>query len=92
MAVANTLMAPVAREAKASKECSPAMSDFSAPVNAEVVAEPAPVPQVPAPFHPTGVVVEIAGTEMDDWGCSYEVHRNCDEVMGEDMVVHLWKV
>ncbi len=64
--VANTLMVPVAREAKASKECSPAMADFVALADAEVVAKPAPVPQMPGPFHPTGVVVEIVGTEMDD--------------------------
>jgi hypothetical protein len=67
-AVANTLMAPVARETKASKECSLAMADSVAPADAEVVAEPAPVPQAPGPFHPTGVVVEIIGTEMDDQG------------------------
>ncbi len=57
-----------------------------------MVAKPAPVPQVPGPFHPTGVVVEIVGTDMDDQGCSCEEHRNRGEVMGEDMVVHLWKV
>jgi hypothetical protein len=91
-AVANMLMALVGREAKALKECSPAMADFVAPVEAEVVAKPAPVPQVPGPFHPTGVVVEIVGTEMDDWGRSCEEHRNCGEVMSEDVVVRLWKV
>jgi hypothetical protein len=89
---ANMLMAPVAREAKASKECSPAMADFFVPADAEVVAEPAPVPQAPGPFHPTGVVVEIAGTEMDDRGRSCEEHRNCGEVMGEDVAVRLRKV
>jgi hypothetical protein len=75
-AVVNTLMAPVVREAKASKECSPAMADFFAPADAEVVAKPAPVPQVPGPFHPTGVVVEIIGKEMNDRGCYCEEHRN----------------
>jgi hypothetical protein len=89
MAVANTLMVPVAREAKASKECSPAMADFVAPADAEVVAKPAPVPQAPGPFHPTGVVVEIVGMEMDDRGRSCVEHRNCGEVMGEDVVVRL---
>jgi hypothetical protein len=48
--------------------------------------------QAPGPFHPTGVVVEIAGTEMDDQGCSCEEHRNRGEMMGKDVVVHLWKV
>jgi hypothetical protein len=91
-AVANTLMAPVTREAKALKECSPEMADFVVLADAEVVAEPAPVPQAPGPFHLIGVVVEIIGTEMDDRGCSCEEHRNCGEVMGKDMVVRLWKV
>jgi hypothetical protein len=85
-------MAPVAREAKASKECSLAMADFVMPADTEVVAKPAPVPQASVPFHPIGVVVEIVGTEMDDRGRSYEEHRNCGEVMGKDVVVHLWKV
>jgi hypothetical protein len=91
-AVANTLMAPVAREAKASKECSLAMADFVAPADAEVVAKPTPVPQAPGPFHLTGVVVEIVGMEMDDQSSSCEEHRNCSEVMGEDVVMHLRKV
>jgi hypothetical protein len=92
MVVANMLMALVAREAKALKECSPAMADFVALADAEVVAKPAPVLQAPGPFHPTGVVVEIVGMEMDDWGFSCEEHRNCDEVMGKDVVVCLRKV
>jgi hypothetical protein len=90
MAVANMLKAPVEREAKASKDCFPAMADFVAP--AEVVAAPAPVMKAPGPFHPTGVVVEIVGTEMDDWGRSCEEHINCGEVMAKDVVVRLQKV
>ncbi len=89
-AVANTLMASVAGEAKASKERSPAMTDFVAPT--EVIAKPVPVPQAPGPFHPTSVVVVIVGTEMDDRGRSCEEHRNCSEVMAEDVVVRLRKV
>jgi hypothetical protein len=89
-AVANMLMALVAREAKESKECSPGMADFVVP--AEVVAKPTPVLQVPGPFHPTGVVVEIVGTKMDDRGCSCEEHRNCGEVMAKDVVMCLWTV
>jgi hypothetical protein len=53
--------APVA---KALKECSPATTDIAAP--AKVVAAPAPVTKAPGPFHPTGVVVEIVGTEVGD--------------------------
>jgi hypothetical protein len=89
-AVANTLKAPVAREVKAPKECSPMMADFVTP--ADVVAAPAPVMKVPGPFHPTSVVVEIVGTEMDDRGHSCEEHSNCGEVMAKDMVVQMRKV
>ncbi len=90
MAVANTLKAPVAREVKASKECSLAMADLFVPT--EVVVTPAPVMKAPGPFHPTGVVVEIVGTEMDDWGHSCEEHSNYGEVLAEDVVVRLQKV
>jgi hypothetical protein len=65
---------------------------FFAPADAEVVAELTPVPLAPGLFHPTGVVVEIVGMEMDDRGRSCEEHRNCGEVMGKDVVVRLWKV
>ncbi len=90
LVVANTFMAPVAREAKASKECSPLMADVAGPT--EVAAAPAPVTTAPGPFHPTGVVVEIIGTEVGDQGCSCEEHSNCGEVMAKDGVVRLWKV
>ncbi len=83
-------MAPVAREANASKECSLAMADGAAPV--EVIATPAPVAKVPGPFHPISVVVEIVGMEVDDRGRSSEEHSNCGEVMAKDVVVCLWKV
>jgi hypothetical protein len=89
-AVVNMLIAPVAREAKVSKECSPATADFAVP--AEVIATPAPVTKAPGPFHPTGVVVEIVGTEVGDRGRSCEEHSNCGEVMAEDVVVCLRKV
>jgi hypothetical protein len=68
------------------------MADFVMPADAEVVSKPAPVPQVPGPFHLTSVVVEIIGMEMDDRGCSCEEHRNCGEVIGKDVVVCLRKV
>ena len=45
------------------------------------------------PFHPTGVVVEIVGTERSDQGRSCEEHLfNCGEVLAEDVVVRLRKV
>ena len=46
------------------------------------------------PYHPSGIVVEIVGTERgdQDQGRSYEEHINCGEVMAEDVVVCLLKV
>jgi hypothetical protein len=51
-------------------------------------------PQDPSPpTHPSGVVVEIVGTEQGDQGRSCEEHPiNCGEVMAEDVVVRLRKV
>jgi len=44
-------------------------------------------------MHPSGVVVEIVGTEQGDQGRSCEEHPiNCGEVMAEDVVVRLCKV
>jgi hypothetical protein len=59
-----------------------------------VVAASAPVVKVHGPFHPTGVLVEILGTEMGDRGCFCEEHTSiCGEVMAKDkVVVCLWKV
>jgi hypothetical protein len=88
--VANMLMAPVAMEAKVSKECSPVTADVTAP--AEVVAAPTPVAKAPGLFHPTGVVMKIVGTEVDDRGRSCDEHSNCGEVRAEDVVVCLRKV
>ena len=44
------------------------------------------------PHHPSGVVVEIVGTERGDQGRSCEEHLNCGEVMAEDVIVRLRKV
>jgi hypothetical protein len=88
---AGTVDCAPAPVAKALKECSPATADIAAP--AKVVAAPAPVTKVPGPFRPTGVVVEIVGTEVGDRGCSCEEHpNNCGKVLAEDVVMHLWKV
>jgi hypothetical protein len=44
-------------------------------------------------FHPTGVVVEIVGTERSDQGRSCKEHiANCSEVMANNVVVHPRKV
>ena len=52
---------------------------------------PCPPPQdPPPPTHPSGVVVEIVGTERGDQGRSCEEHEvNCGEVLAEDVVVRL---
>jgi hypothetical protein len=55
----------------------------------------APVVQAMAdrPFHSTGIVVEIVGTERSDRGRSCEEHlANCGKVMANDVVVCLRKV
>ncbi len=88
---AGTVNGAPAPVAKASKECSPATADIAAP--AKVVAAPAPVTKAPGPFHPTGIVVEIVGTEVGDWGHSCEEHpNNCGKVLAKDVVVRLQKV
>ncbi len=77
--------------AKVSKECSLATADIAAP--AKVVAPPAPVTKTPGPFYPTGVVVEIVGTEVYDRGRSCEENpNNRGKALAKDVVVHLWKV
>ena len=43
-------------------------------------------------FHPTGVVVEIVGTNASGSGRSCKEHDGCGEVLKENGVVHLWKV
>jgi hypothetical protein len=59
----------------------------------DAVSVPVVQAKADGPFHPTGVVVEIVGTEMRDQGCSCEEHlANCGEVMVNDVVVCLWKV
>jgi hypothetical protein len=66
-----------------------------APAPAVVDAVSVPVVQAKAdgPFHPTGIVVEIVGTEMSDQGHSCEEHpANCGKVMANNVVVHLRKV
>ncbi len=57
-------------------------------------AKKKPPPQdPPPPTHPSGVVVEIIGTERGDQGRSCEEHEvNCGEVLAEDVVVRLCKV
>ncbi len=44
------------------------------------------------PIHPSGIVVEIVGTEMSCQGRSCEEHEICGEVLKEDVVVRLRKI
>jgi len=43
-------------------------------------------------FHPTGITVEIVGTESNTQGRSCEEHDICGSVMAEDIVVRFRKV
>jgi hypothetical protein len=75
----------------------PANMPPPAPATAPVVVDAASAPVVQAKadglFHPTGIVVEIVGTEMSDQGCSWGEHLvNCSEVMPNDVGVRLCKV
>jgi hypothetical protein len=84
--VAKKAKAPVAKKAGVTKESALVMANVAAP--AEVLPSTVPVAKAMAPeknapgsFHPSGMVVEIVGTEMGDWGCSCEEHpNNCGKV------------
>ncbi len=91
--VAKNVKAPMAKRAKVAKESAPVMADVAMPVPAPVTKAMAPKENVPGPFHPSGVVVEIVRTEMGDQGCSCEEHpNNCGEVLANNVVVRLRKV
>jgi hypothetical protein len=59
---------------------------------------PAAPAVAPAPFsfgkpiHPSGIVVEIVGTEMSCQGRSCKEHEICGKVLKEDIVVRLRKI
>ncbi len=53
---------------------------------------PAALAEVHVPIHPSGIVVEIVGTEMSCQGRSCNEHENCGEVLKEDVVVCLHKI
>ena len=69
------------------------MENKSPPV---LVAAPtvAPAPfSFGEPIYPSGIVVEIVGTEMSCQGRSCEEHDKCgEEVLKEDIVVRLRKI
>jgi hypothetical protein len=91
--VAKNAKAPVAKRAKVAKESAPVMADVATPVPVPVAKATVPKENVPGPFHPSGVVVEIVGMKMGDRGRSCEEHpNNCGEVLANNVVVHLRKV
>ncbi len=91
--VAKNVKAPVAKRAKVAKESAPGMVDVATPMLVPVAKATAAKENVPGPFHPSGVVVEIVGTEMENWGRSCEEHpNNCGEVLADNVEVHLHKV
>jgi hypothetical protein len=64
-----------------------------APMVVGASSAPAVQAMADSSFHPTGIVVEIVGTERSDQGHSCEEHiANCGEVMANDVVVRLQKV
>ncbi len=72
--VAKIAKAPVEKKAKVAKESAPMMADVATPAPVPVAKAKASKKNVPGPFHPSGVVVEIVGTEMGDRGRSCEEH------------------
>jgi hypothetical protein len=91
--VVKNAKAPVAKKAKVEKESAPVMADVPTPVPVPVAKATAPKENVHGPFHPSGVVVKIVGTEMGDRGSSCEEHpNNCGEVLADNVVVRLRKV
>jgi hypothetical protein len=83
---------PAVALAPAEKKSPPVAEKNSPPV---LVAAPtvAPVPfSFGEPLHPSGIVVEIVGTEMSCQGRSCEEHDICGEVLKEDIVVRLRKI
>ncbi len=85
--------APVAKNAKVAKDSAPVMADVALPAPVPVAKAKAADKNLPGPFHPSGVVVEVVGTVMGDRGCSYEEHPdNCGKVLAGNVVVRLCKV
>jgi hypothetical protein len=83
---------PAEAPAPAEKKSPPVTEKKSPPV---LVAAPtvAPAPfSFGEPIHPSGIVVEIVGTEMSCQGRSCEEHDICGEVLKEDIVVRLRKI
>jgi hypothetical protein len=91
--VAKNTKVLVAKKAKVAKESAPVMADVATLVPVPVAKAKAPEENVPGPFHPSRVVVEIVGMEMGDQGHSCEEHpNNCGEMLADNVVVRLRKV
>ncbi len=91
--VAMIAKAPMAKMAKVAKDSALVMADVAKPVLVPVAKAKVAKKNMPGPFHPYGVVVEIVGMVMGDQGHSCEEHpNNCGKVLAGNMVVHLRKV
>jgi hypothetical protein len=64
--------APVAKKAKMAKDSVPVMADVATPAPVPVAKAKAAKKNVPGPFHPSGVMVEIFRTVMGDRSRSCE--------------------
>jgi hypothetical protein len=95
--------APQAEAPAAAPAPVPLVAVDKAAASAPAEKKPPPVlPATPAvapvpfssgePIHPSGIVVEIVGTEMSCQGRSCEEHEICGEVLKEDVVVRLRKI
>jgi hypothetical protein len=95
--------APQAEAPAAAPAPVPLVAVDKAAASAPAEKKPPPVlPAAPAvapvpfssgePLHPSGIVIEIVGTEMSCQGRSCEEHEICGEVLKEDVVVRLRKI
>jgi hypothetical protein len=89
---AMTAAVPAVAPAPAEKKSPPVAEKKSTPVLVAVpIVAPAPF-LFGEPIHPSGIVVEIVGTEMSCQGRSCEEQDICGKVLKEDVVVRLRKI
>jgi hypothetical protein len=87
-----TAAVPAVAPAPAEKKSPPVAEKKSTPVLVAVpIVAPAPF-LFGEPIHPSGIVVEIVGTEMSCQGRSCEEQDICGKVLKEDVVVRLRKI
>jgi hypothetical protein len=85
--------APAEAPAPAAEKKSPPVAEKKSPPVLVAAPSVAPAPfSFGEPIHPSGIVIEIVGTEMSCQGRSCEEHDICGEVLKEDIVVRLRKI